>query len=298
MESVTDYVLPGTPEAEEFLASFPQIVPVEGRFNSSHDKLGKFATKSGAPSTKEMPATEKPNVTPDYIKPVKDPVSGDFFGANTGSSWQSNPDLEKRAGGVWSEYHDGMHNTRQIIRNRNNGRPDMENVDPERGWLTQYQRVGEVQYGHNGPRLGEVIREGKMYSKEDMGVDLRNAATVLQHKLDTAPTHRSPLYRGMRMNRKDLPTAGATFQSDISSWSKSRDSAEVFAYGAESTRLGIVGDHRVVMRMVGSKKSADIGGIVASGIMDDEHIASGKYRVRRVTRKGLSVNVEVEQIND
>lgn len=38
-------IIPGTPEAEEFLASFPTIV--DGRFNKAHDKLGKFASTNG-----------------------------------------------------------------------------------------------------------------------------------------------------------------------------------------------------------------------------------------------------------
>ncbi len=42
-------VLPGTPEAELFLASFPKV-SIEDRFNDVHDKLGKFASKQGLSS--------------------------------------------------------------------------------------------------------------------------------------------------------------------------------------------------------------------------------------------------------
>jgi hypothetical protein len=264
-----------------------------GKHNqSSHGKGG------AGSSAKEMPPLEKPNVTPRYLPAVADPITGDSFSADVGSSWQSETDLEKRAGGVWSEYFDGMQNVRRVVSNRNNGKPDMDGVNTQQGWLKNYQRVGEVQYGNNGPRLGEVIQKGTMYSDKDMGVDIRNAATILKHKMDTAPTHKSPLYKGMLMNRKDLPKQGDTFSQDIGSWATKRETAEVFAYANEAPRLGIVGDHAVVIRMVGNKKSADISDLVASGVMNDEHIAGGNFRVNRVTRKGKSVNIEVEQVDD
>lgn len=273
------------------------FVEDEDRFNPNHSKKdGKFTSKGGGAGA-SMPPLEEPNVVPGYLPSVKDPVSGETFSASTGQPWQHSKDPEIRAGGLWSETYDGMLSVRQVVSNRKNGRPDMDKVDPERGWLKrQYQAVGEVQYGYNGPRLGEVIQEGNLYSKEDMGVDIRNAATVLQHKIDTAPTHRSPLYKGMKMTREGLPKVGETFSQDIGSWATKRETAEVFAYAGEVPSLGIVGDHNVVVRMVGAKRSADIGGIVAGGVMDDEHIAAGTFRVRRVTRRGKSVNIEVEQV--
>ena len=100
------------------------------------------------------------------------------------------------------------------------------------------------------------------------------------------------------MNRDKLPKAGDTFDTPISSWSKQRSNAEVYAYARENKDLGIVGDHAVVMRLVGPKKAADISNIVGSGIIDDEHLVSGRFKINRVTRKGKSVNIEVEQINE
>lgn len=260
---------------------------------SKHGKGGK-STKDTVP----MPELEKPTVTTRYPEGAIDPVTGRLFPADSGASWQSMDDVEMRAGGVWSEYYHGMRNVRQVIRNRKAGKPDMEGVNPKDGWLTQYQRVGEVQYGNNGPRLGEVLKKGDLYTEKDMGIDLRNSATVLQNKMDNAPSHKTPLYRGMRIPRNKLPKEGETFSHDISSWSTSRDSAAVHAYRPEVPSLGIVGDTTVVMRMTGQKKSAFIGDIVGSGIVNDEHIANGTFRIKRVTRKGNSANIEVEQVND
>jgi hypothetical protein len=286
--------LPSLPQVRRFNPAEPR--DSEGRWSDGPGGVVANAAGDVLDLVEKLPPTEKPKVIPRNLPSVKDPVSGEMFWPNEGSTWQHSADLETRAGGVWSEYHDGMSNVRRIIDNRNSGKPDMDGVDPERGWLKQYQRVGEVQYGENGPRLGEVIQKGELYTRDDMGVDLRNAATVLQRKMAGAPAHKSPLYRGMRMNGKDLPKAGETFSTPISSWAKQRSTAEVFAYASEAPNLGVIGDHAVVMRMTGKKKSADIGGIVASGIMDDEHVASGTFRVKRVTRKGKTVNIEVEQV--
>lgn len=287
-------------DAAYIVDSQGKLKKYESRINTVHDKSnGQFAKHGGTGAVKEMPALEKANVVDRYPDRVKDPISGESFTPDSGAFWQNETDPELRAGGLWSETFDGMQSVRQVMNNRKEGKPDMENVDPERGWLKdKYQRVGEAQYGYNGARLGEVIQEGNLYSKEDMGVDIRNAATVLQHKLDTAPSHKSPLYKGMLMNRDSLPKPGDTFSQSVGSWAKTRETAEVFAYGSEAPSLGIIGDHHVVIRMMGTKKSADMSKIVGSGIMKDEHIAGGNFKVNRVTRKGKSVNIEVEQVND
>jgi hypothetical protein len=146
--------------------------------------------------------------------------------------------------------------------------------------------------------LPDGTRTPGKYKKKNLEADIRNSAAVLQSKLDSATAHKTPLYRGMLMSRDKLPKAGDTMDVDVSSWAKQRSNAEVYAYARENKALGIVGDHAVVMRLVGSKKSADISKIVATGIIDDEHLVSGKLRVNRVTRKGKSVNIEVEQVND
>lgn len=48
MEPTIDYVILGTPEADEFLASFAGEGSTEPRFNKAHDKAGKFATHTGS----------------------------------------------------------------------------------------------------------------------------------------------------------------------------------------------------------------------------------------------------------
>lgn len=206
-----------------------------------------------------------------------------------GSGWQANPDLEKRAGAVWSESYDGNVSVRQIMHNRKAGRPDMEGVSTDRFWFKyNYMRIEDK----NGV-------PGVVYNHKNMAADLRNSATVMQSKLDAAPTIRTPLYRGIKMNRDQLPKAGDTFEHQVSSWTNQRDWAAVYANASDDPKLGIVGDHAVVMRMVGPKRAANVDAIMGDYQRGaGEHIAGGKFRVRRVTRKGTAVNVEVEQVND
>lgn len=206
-----------------------------------------------------------------------------------GARWQESADLEERAGGLWSESYDGNVSVRQAMANDKAGRPTLEGVQTDRFWFKyNYLRIEDA----NGVA-------GKVYSEKNMAADIRNSAKVMQHKLDTAPTIRRPLYRGVKMNRDQIPKAGDSFEHDVASWTSDRGWAAVYANATDDASLGIVGDHAVVYRMVGSKKAADIDGIVGGYQRGSgEHIAAGKYRVNRVTRKGRAVNVEVEQIND
>lgn len=208
-----------------------------------------------------------------------------------GSSWQSSDDVDKRAGGLWSESYAGHKQVTQAISNNKQGKPTLEGIDAARGHKYTLLQAGAED-------LPDGTRTPGKYTKKNLEADIRNSASVLQDKLDNAPMHKTPLYRGLLMSRDKLPKAGETFDTPISSWAKHRDNAEVYAYAREDKSLGIVGDHAVVMRLVGPKKSADISDMVASGIIDDEHLVQGKLKVRRVTRKGKSVNIEVEQIND
>lgn len=208
-----------------------------------------------------------------------------------GKSWQASGDMELRAGGLWSESYAGHKQVTQAIVNNKTGKPTLEGIDPEKGHKLTLLQAGAQD-------LPDGTRTPGKYGKKNLEADIRNSASVLQSKLDSAKTHKTPLYRGLLMNRDKLPKQGDTFDTPVSSWSKQRSNAETYAYASPNKALGIEGDHAVVMRLVGSKKSADISDIVGAGIIDDEHLVQGKLKIIRVTRKGKSVNIEVEQLND
>jgi len=250
------------------------------RANPYHDKAGKFAKHSSSGAPTEKVGKDDPDM---MIMNQNDVYP---FGA----PWQSSSNMEKRAGGLWSESYAGHKQVTKAVANNKTGKPTLEDV-PLGGHQYTLLQAGAKD-------LPDGTRQPGPYKEKNLKADIRNAAAVLQHRMDAASTHRSPLYRGILLNRKDLPKPGDTFETPISSWAKKRETAEVYAYARPNESLGIVGDHAVVLRMVGSKKSADISDIVGSGIMDDEHLFQGKVRVRRVTRKGKSVNIEVEQAND
>lgn len=254
------------------------------RANPYHDKAGKFASKGSHGGSAIKPSQPVGKDDPDMM------IMNQHDTYPFGSSWQSSSDMEKRAGGLWSESYAGHKQVTKAVANNKEGKPTLEGVSLGGHQYTLLQAGAKD--------LPDGTRQPGPYKEKNLKADIRNAADVLQHRMDTAPVHRSPLYRGILMNRKDLPKPGDTFDTPISSWAKRRETAEVYAYARPNEALGIVGDHAVVLRMVGSKKSADIGDIVGSGIMDDEHLFQGKIRVRRVTRKGKSVNIEVEQAND
>jgi len=206
-----------------------------------------------------------------------------------GKHWQASSNMEERAGGLWSESYAGHKQVTKAVGNNKAGRPTLEGIDVAKGHQYTLLQAGAQD-------LPDGTRSPGKYKEKNLAADIKNSANILQARMDAAPIHSSPLYRGMLMKGENLPKAGDTFDTDISSWAKQRDTAEVFAYASEAPNLGIVGDHAVVMRMVGKKKSADIGDIVGAGIMDDEHIVNGKFKINRVTKKGKSVNIEVEQI--
>jgi len=208
-----------------------------------------------------------------------------------GSSWQASDNMETRAGGLWSESYAGHKQVTKAIANNKAGKPTLDGIDAEKGHQLTLLQAG-AQDLPNGTRT-----PGK-YKKENLEADIKNSASVLQSKMDNAPTTKTPLYRGLLMSKDKLPKQGDTFDTPISSWSKNRENAEVYAYARPNERLGIVGDHAVVMRVVGPKKAGDISDIVGSGIIDDELVMQGKFKVNRVTKKGRSVNIEVEQVND
>jgi hypothetical protein len=206
-----------------------------------------------------------------------------------GKHWQASGDMEERAGALWSESYAGHKQVTKAVANNKEGKPTLEGIDATKGHKLTLLQAGAQD-------LEDGTRTPGKYKKENLEADIRNSANVLQARMDTAPTHRTPLHRGLLMSKDKLPKAGDTFDTPISSWSKQRSNAEVYAYARENEALGIVGDHHVVMRMVGPKKSADISDIVGSGIIDDEHLAQGKFKINRVTKKGKSVNIEVEQV--
>ena len=208
-----------------------------------------------------------------------------------GQSWQADSDMEKRAGGIWSASYAGHKQVTKAMANNKEGKPTLDGIDVAKGHKYTLLQAGATD-------LPDGTRSPGKYKEKNLAADIKNSANVLQAKLDTAPTHRTPLHRGMLMSKDKLPKTGDTFDTPVSSWSKSRSNAEVYAYASENKALGIVGDRHVVMRMVGSKRSADISDMVASGIIDDEHLVQGKLKVNRVTVKGRSVNIEVEQLND
>lgn len=214
-----------------------------------------------------------------------------------GSPWQASDDMERRAGGLWSESYAGHKQVTKAVANNKAGKPTLDGIDVESGHEYTLLLAGEKSTADYATKTITIHQEAK-YHKKNLEADIKNSAAVLQSKMDNGKTHRSPLYRGLLMKRDKLPKEGDTFETPISSWAKKRENAEVYAYASENKELGIVGDHAVVMRMVGPKKSGDISDIVGSGIIDDEHIVQGKFKVNRVTRKGRSVNIEVEQVND
>lgn len=258
----------------------------EWRFNPNHDKGGKFAShKGGGSGGKSVAQAVSEGASDPNMLIMKQLDTYPF-----GSSWQASDNMEERAGGLWSESYAGHKKVTKAIANNKAGRPTLEGIDVEKG----RHKYTLLQAGAED--LPDGTRTPSKYKKENLEADIRNSASVLQSKMDTAPIINTPLYRGMRVNRDKLPKSGDVIETPVSSWAKQRSNAEVYAYAREDASLGIVGDHAVVMRMVGSKKAADISDTVASGIIDDEHLVQGKIRVRRVTRKGKSVNIEVEQI--
>lgn len=264
----------------------PIPVWTEGRINTVHDKgNGQFAKHAGAVNPVHD-AMAKGAADPDML------VMSNMDTHPFGSPWQSSSDMEERAGGLWSESYAGHKQVTKAIANNKEGKPTLDGITVASGRhkLTLLQAGAED--------LPDGTRTPGKYKEKNLAADIKNSANVLQAKLDTAPMHKTPLHRGLLMSRDKLPKAGDTFDTPVSSWSKSRSNAEVYAYGRENEALGIVGDHHVVMRLVGSKRSADISDIVGSGIIDDEHLVQGKLKVNRVTRKGKSVNIEVEQVHD
>lgn len=202
-----------------------------------------------------------------------------------GSDWQASDDLDERAGGLWSESYHGLRNVRQAMRNLWAGRAWDDGVD-RRGFGLTLLRV-EDEHG----------RPGRVYDRADLDADILNAAVRLQQRLAAARTHRTPLYRGMRLSREQLWSEGDTIDVDVASWTTQRDWAAVYAMTDDHASKGAGGDHAVIVRMVGQKRSADIDDIVGrSQRGSGEHLAGGRYRVRRVTRRGRTVNVEVEQV--
>lgn len=211
--------------------------------------------------------------------------------------WQRSADRHERAGAIWSDTFHGLHAVRETMRNLWAGRAHDDGIDPVRGWLSKYTDAG-ARY-EPIPGMSNTVAAVKgtgTYTREHMAADIHSAALTLQQRLAAAPVITKRLYRGMRLDPADIPTEGSTFDQDVASWTDQKDWAQVYAHAREDqfTR----GSHHVIMRMVGPKRASDMYGILAPGMNGSgEHIASGRYRVRKVSKRGRQVTVEVEQVD-
>lgn len=193
--------------------------------------------------------------------------------------WMHRDDPAERAAGFWQGRFSDQRAIRQVFRNIGAGRKPLDGVDLDRGFNMTYLRVA--------PNSED---EGRVYDKTDLANELTSAGRWLHEALAAAPTSTAPLYRGLRMDRADVPKVGDSWDSDVISWAEDRGWAEHYASLPEDADLGRKGKTEVVLRLSGKKRSVDLGPECL-----DEHLTQGRYRVTRVTGTGNRRFVTVEE---
>lgn len=213
--------------------------------------------------------------------------------------WMTRDDPARRAMGFWQGRFSDQRAIRQVFRNIAAGKKDLVDgldLDKNRNWDLTYLNVEEppplgVGYEkwveqHNGePPL--------VFDRADLKNELISAGRWLHEALADAPVTTQPLYRGIRMNRADLPAVGDQWESDVASWAEERYWAEHYARQPEDAKYGRVGDTEVVFRLNGPKRSVDLGPDLL-----DEHLTQGKYKVTKVSGSGRKRFVTVEEVGE
>lgn len=231
--------------------------------------------------------------------PPRSPVKAAPRAAIFTDGWMHREDPAERAAGFWQGRFSDQRAIRQVFRNIATGKGDPTdglNLDTDRNWDMTYLRAEQppprgvgweewtAQHGGNVPRV---------YDRDDLRDELVNAGRWLHEALAAAPTSTAPLYRGLRMDRADVPKVGDSWDSDVISWAEDRGWAEVYAGMEEDPTLGRVGKTEVVLRLSGKKRSVDLGPEYL-----DEHLTQGRYRVTRVTGTGNRRFVTVEEVTE
>jgi hypothetical protein len=272
------YITPKAIDEDEFIDNF-----LKGDYNDFLDK--ELAAAGWAPEDQES----TPKSTMELLsQPVPQVVlTGplhvmDRFNSVFAQGWQKQSDPELRAGGLWSESFFGLSAVRNGIRNIRAGRDPLEDTKLSRGRYDIFR--------------DEDADGSSIYTEDDFRNDVISAAGIWEEKIHNAPLHGKLLYRGLRLPSDRMFTVGEIFTQDISSWTEDRDWASVYA-NKEDSSTGHIGDIAVIIKLVGKKHSADIDDIVGSSQHGSkEHIASGSYRVRKITGRGKKFTVEVEEI--
>lgn len=231
-----------------------------------HDQASHGRRKNNSTKNADVPPTL--NVVSTNVK--------DAFQANSTEPWVFELDADKRAAGLWASSFNGMDAVRQVMRNRAAGRTDFED------------------FAFSSKRFDRTVLAMESYSESDLRNDVLSAAMLFEKKLRDAPTGRKRLYRGMRLSSDSIPQPGAVFDQDIASWTAAKNWADVYANMNDEYHQG---DVAVMMRLEGPHRSVDINDDLPSFMRgSEEHLTSGKYRVKSVTGSGRKRTVVVEEV--
>jgi len=212
------------------------------------------------------------------------------FAMNT-SPWMGMEDPADRAAHFWQGRFSDQRAIRQTFRNVAAGDDPMAQGVLDNPLAPGYLHVTQDRPAGMDWDEWEAHPKEQFYTEDDLRNELVSAARWLHESLANAPVTTEPLYRGMRMPRSAIPEPGDTWESDVISWAEQRWQVEQYAWKPEDPELGRVGDTEVVMRLVGPKRSVDLG----PGLLD-EHLTQGRYRVLKVTGKGNKRFITVEEV--
>lgn len=191
--------------------------------------------------------------------------------------WQRDPTPAGRAVGFWQKYLFDQQMIRRVFDNMATGKNDLlDGVDLDSGFETYLEATD--------------WNKKPIFDKNDLRNDLVSAARWFHEQLQNPQTTARPLYRGMLIDRKQIPNPGDTFSNKLASWAEDRYWAEYYAGQKPMPEFGRTGDTEVVFRLQGNKKSVPLH----DGL--GEHVAAGTYRVVRVTGSGRKRFITVEEV--